>query len=285
MRNLHYKIQYLIALFLFGTTGLILRWTVLPSEIMVFLRGLMGSLVLLLYVTVQGKKPSISAIRDNLGWLIFGGVSLGLNWVFLFAAYRYTTVAIASLCNYTAPLIVVFLSPLLFGERLSFRKLLCVAMAAAGIILISGVLSSGSASLDLTGTLLGMGAALGFVGIIVGNKKVHGISPIDRVIVQLFLSAMTVLPYVLFQNLGSPIPWDVKSVLWMEVLILLHTAVAYSLYFGAMAILPVQTIALWGYLEPVVSVLCSAFVLSEELGAAGIFGSILILGAAAISER
>lgn len=284
MQNLRYKIQYLIALCLFGTTGLILRWTVLPSEVMVFLRGLLGSVVLLCFVCLRGRRPSIQAIYQNLGWLIFGGVSLGLNWVFLFAAYRYTTVAIASLCNYTAPIFVVLLSPFLFKEKLSFQKLLLVALAAFGIILISGVLSS-DGSVGLTGILLGMGAAMGFVGIIVGNKKVSGISPIDRVIVQLFLSAATVLPYVLYQNLGHSIPWDVPSLCWMVVLILAHTAVAYSLYFGAMAVLPVSTIALWGYLEPVVSVLCSALILAEPLGISGILGSALILTAAFFSEK
>lgn len=284
MHNLRHKVQYLLALFLFGTTGLILRWTILPSEIMVFLRGLLGSLVLLFFVTLRGRKLSVNAIRKNIGWLCFGGISLGLNWVFLFAAYRYTTVAVASLCNYTAPLIVVFLSPMLFKERLNLRKLLCVAMAAAGIVLISGIFGGNSSSADPVGVLLGMGAAMGFVGIIVGNKKVHDISPFDRVIVQLFLSSMTVLPYVLYQNIGKSIPCDAQSILWMAVLILLHTVVAYSLYFGAMAVLSVQTIALWGYLEPVVSVLCSAFVLSETLGAAGILGSVLILGAAILSE-
>lgn len=284
MQNLRFKLEYLVALFLFGTTGLILRWTVLPSELMVFLRGLVGSAVLFLVLALRGRKLSVSAIRVNLGWLIFGGVSLGLNWVFLFAAYRYTTVAVASLCNYTAPILVVLFSPLLFHEKLGIRKLLLVAMAGVGIVLISGVFS-GTGSVGLTGIMLGMGAAMGFVGIIVGNKKVHDISPFDRVIVQLFLSAMTVLPYVLYQNWGKAIPWDLPSLGWMAVLIFAHTAVAYSLYFGSMAVLPVQTIALWGYLEPVVSVVCSALILAEPLGTSGILGSVLILAAALLSEK
>lgn len=283
MQNLKAKIQYIISLCLFGTTGLILRWTILPSELMVFARGLLGSCLLLTFLHLRGAKLSQEAIRKNLGWLIFGGVSLGLNWVFLFAAYRYTTVAIASLCNYTAPLMVLVLAPFVFRERLTWFKVICILAAAAGITLISNPFA-GEAAADLTGILLGMGAALGFVGIIVGNKKVKDISPLDKVIVQLFLSAMTALPYVLYQNWGKSIPVDVPSILWLGVLIVLHTGVAYMFYFSAIGELPVQSIALWGYIEPVVSVLCSALILAEPLGVFGVIGSALVIGAALISE-
>lgn len=278
------KIQYLIALLFFGTTGLVLRWTIIPSEIMVFCRGLFGALIILGYTLLSGKKPSAADIKRNLFWLILGGVSLGLNWVFLFAAYRYTTVALASLCNYTAPIIVILLSPILFRDKLTVRKLICVLSCAVGIALVSGVTGGESGSLDVTGLALGMGASAGFVGIIVCNKKLKEISPFDRVIVQLLVSAATVLPYVLFQNWGKVIPWDAASIFWMLILALLYTGVAYTCYFSAMGTLPVLTIALWGYLEPVVSVLCSAFVLGEALGLSGFVGAALVIGAAIAGE-
>lgn len=278
------KFSYIIALCLFGTTGLILRWTSVPSEWMVLARGAMGSVLIACFVLLRGGHLSGQAIRRNLGWLIFGGVSLGLNWVFLFAAYRYTTVAIASLCNYMAPLMVIFLSPVLFGEKLSGRKLLCVAAAALGICLVSGVFR-GLDGWDPMGILLGLGAALGFVGIIIGNKKVSKISPYDRVIVQLAISALTVLPYVLWRSRGVEILWDPASIAGTLILAVVHTAFAYCLYFGAMGALPVQTVALWGYIEPVVSVVCSALVLGEPLGLSGLLGAALILIAAAVSEQ
>lgn len=277
------RIQYMVSLVLYGTTGMILRWTAIPSELLVLARGAIGAVLIFLFLLIQGKKPSVADIRRNGKWLILGGISLGLNWVFLFGAYRYTTVALASLCNYTAPIIVIFLSPFLFGEKLTVRKLLCVLAAALGISLVSGVFA-GEGTADPIGLLLGMGASLGFVGIIICNKRLSGVSPYDRVIVQLLISALTVLPYAFFQNMGSQIQADAGSIFWMLVLAVVHTAFAYCCYFGAMADLPVQTIALWGYIEPVVSVLCSALILKEPLGAAGIIGSIMVLTSAAVSE-
>lgn len=278
------KLQYLIALCLFGTTGLILRWTVLPSEFLVLIRGAGGAVLILLYACLSGRKPSFTAMRNNWKWLVTGGISLGLNWVFLFGAYRHTTVAIASLCNYTAPILVILLSPLLFGERLNAKKLLCVLASAVGIVLVSGAFESG-AEVSPAGLLMGMGAAMGFVGILTCNQKLSGISPYDRVVAQLLVAALTVLPYVLIRNWGTKIAVDMPSVLWTLVLVVVHTGIAYCFYFGAMAALPVQTVALWGYLEPVVSVLCSAWILSEPLGVSGILGAVLVLGSAGFSER
>lgn len=278
------KIEYAVAVCIFGTTGLILRWTILPSEIMVMCRGFLGAILISCYLAACGKKPSFAAIRKNLFWLFFGGISLGLNWIFLFAAYRYTTVAVASLCNYTAPIIVLFLSPFLFRERLTFSKIACIIASGIGIFLISGIGAVSTVQLDIHGILLGMGAAMGFVGIIVGNKRLKGISPYDRVIVQLLISALTALPYVLINHWGTAIPWNWTSVFWMFVLAVVHTAFAYCMYFSSMGELPVQTIALWGYIEPVVSVICSAFILMEPLSAAGILGAVLIIGSAIVSE-
>lgn len=284
MNNTAAKIKYAAAVIIYGTIGMILRWTTLPSEVLVLARGTIGSLFVLAYVLLRGQKPSKAAIRSNLLWLVLGGAALGLNWVFLFGAYRFTTVAIASLCNYTAPLIVIFLSPILYKEPLGGKKLLCVVAAAVGICLVSGAFSGGGGG-NLTGIVLGLLAALCFVAIIICNKKIHDISAYDKVIVQLAVSAIVVLPYVLVMNLGKPMEVDAVSVFWMIVLALVHTGVAYCLYFGSMGELPVQTVALWGYIEPVVSVLCSALILAEPLGIAGLIGAVLVLGAAFMSEK
>lgn len=285
MNNTGAKIKYVAAVVIYGTIGMILRWTTLPSEVLVLARGSIGSLFILLYVLARGQKPSKTAIKANLRWLILGGAALGLNWVFLFGAYRFTTVAIASLCNYLAPLIVIFLSPILYKEALSGKKLICVAAAAVGICLVSGAFGGNVGARDVSGIILGLGAALCFVGIIICNKNIRNISAYDKVIVQLAVAALVVLPYVLVMNLGKPFHTDAVSVFWMIVLALVHTGVAYCLYFGSMSELPVQTVALWGYIEPVVSVLCSALILSEPLGLTGAIGAALVLGAAVLSEK
>lgn len=277
------KLEYLASVVLYGTIGMFLRFISFPSELVVLCRGAVGAAFILLVQLARRRRPDRASIGKNLGWLLLSGVCLGFNWVLLFAAYRRTTVAVASLCNYMAPIALIFLSPLLFRETLSRKKLLCVLAAVLGLALVSGVFSSGT-RVGPTGAPLGLAAAAGFVGVVLCNKKLRGLTAYDKVTIQLAVSALTVLPYMLWANAGASIPVDPQSVLLTAMLGVVHTGLAYCLYFGPMDVLPMQSIALLGYVEPVVSVLCSALILREPLGLAGILGAALIIGAAALSE-
>ena len=276
------RIKYIIAVVLYGTIGLFLRYTDLPSEIAAMCRGILGSVFIFLYLKIRGRNLDREAIRRNLKWLILGGITLGLNWIFLFAAYIQTTVAIASLCNYMAPIIVIVISPYVLHEELDRRKMFCVAAAFAGIILVSGVWN-GSVG-NVSGLIMGLGAAVCFVFIVICNRKLRDIPALDRCIVQLAVSALIILPYVLIRNRHAVIALNWQSVLIVLILGIVHTGIAYVLYFSGMSTLPVQTVAILGYLEPVVSVFCSAVFLREPLGAAGWIGAALIIGAAVVSE-
>lgn len=280
LRNERFK--YMIAVILNGTIGYFLRFVNYPSELVAMCRGLIGSLFILIYLKLTGKGIDTKAIKQNLKWLVLSGICLGLNWIFLFAAYLKTTVAIASLCNYLAPLIVVIVAPLLLKEKLNKKKLIFVATAFLGILLVTD-LTSGSAG-SLEGILMGLLAALCFVGIVLCNRKLQDISAYDRAVVQLFLSALTILPYFILHSLGTRLTFDPSSALIILMLGILHTGVAYCLYFSGMAYLPVQTVAVLGYLEPVVSVLTSALLLAEPLSLTGWIGSVLVIVSAALSE-
>ena len=276
------RIKYITAVILYGTIGMLLRYVHLPSEIVAMCRGILGSAFILVFLKVKGRRMDRSAICRNLKWLVLGGFCLGLNWIFLFAAYMQTTVAIASLCNYMAPIIVILIAPAVLREKLDRRKMPCVLAAFAGIVLVSGVWNGSIGS--VSGLIMGLAAALSFVVIVICNRKIREIQALDKSVIQLAISAVTILPYVLVKNWGTPLNLDTQSVLIILVLGLVHTGFAYCLYFSGMGSLPVQTVAILGYLEPVVSVLCSAFFLHETMDVAGWIGAALIIGAAVVSE-
>ena len=280
-----YKLKYITAVLLYGTIGLMVRFIALPTDVIVLCRGAIGSLSILIFSRAAGRRMESEAVKRNLPWLILSGVCLGLNWVLLFAAYRYTTVAVASLCNYMAPILVLLVAPFLLHERMTRKKGLCVAAAFLGIVLVSGVPEGGAETFRSgPGILLGLGAALAFAAIVLCNKKLRSVPVYDKALVQLFVSALTVLPYALLHNRGVALQPDALSVVLVAVLGVVHTGAAYCLYFGAMGELPVQTIAILGYIEPVMSVLCSALILKEPLTVWGAAGAALIIGAAAIRE-
>ena len=275
------RLKFILAVVLYGTIGMFLRFADVPSEAAALYRGLIGAAFILLYRLLRKEKPDPEAIRRNFPRLLLSGIFLGLNWIFLFAAYIKTTVAAASLCNYMAPILVIILSPLLLKEKPDKRKLPCIAAAFLGIVLVSGVF--GGSIGDPAGIVMGLLGAVCFAGIVFCNRKLKDIPAMDRALVQLAVSAATVLPYVLIKNGGLPLPRG-RSLLIILMLGILQTGVAYCLYFSGMANLPVQSVAILGYLEPVVSVLCSVLFLREPLSVWGWIGAVLILAAAAVSE-
>ena len=194
-----------------------------------------------------------------------------------------TTVAIASLCNYLAPLFVIIVSPLVLHEKLEIKKLPFVALAFLGIVLVSGVFDEQKGS--LVGIVYGVLAALVFSIIIICNRKLKDISVYDRSIVQLLVSAITILPYVLIHNQGLSLNPDLRSILIVIMLGVIHTGLAYCFYFSGMAKLDVETIAILGYLEPVVSVICSTVFLHEPMSVFGWLGAFMIIFSAFMSEK
>lgn len=272
---------FILAVALYGTIGLLLRYSALPSEATAFYRGAIGAAFIFLYRLARGERPDFGSMRKNAFWLIVSGVGLGLNWIFLFAAYMNTTVAVASLCNYMAPVFVLALTPLVLREKIDIRKIPCIIAALFGIVMVSGVLSGGING--GAGIAFGLAAACCFTGIVFCNRKLKGISAFDRALVQLAISSLTVLPYVIVKNGTLPLP-DLRSGAIVLTLGIVHTGIAYCLYFNGMAALPVQSVAILGYLEPVVSVICSAIFLHETLGWTGWLGAVTVLAAAVISE-
>jgi drug/metabolite transporter (DMT)-like permease len=175
-------------------------------------------------------------------------------------------------------------SPILLREKLSKKNAICILVALLGMLPVSGVLSNGAGAQDLTGVLFGLAAAAMYAGVMMLNKTFRHISVTDRSVGQLFFAGLCLAPYVL---LTQSLPTQVPSALEIGTLLvvcLLHTGVAYYMYFGGLARLPAQKAALLSYLDPAVAVLLSAAVLGESLTWQTALGAVMILGATIVSE-
>ncbi len=279
------QLQLISSMVIFGTIGLFVRGIPLPSSVIAFARGVIGTLFLLLVFALRRKRPDLKALRANWLILLLSGAALGGNWILLFQAYRYTTVATATLCYYLAPMFVLLVSPLVLRERLTVRKLLCVLVSIVGMALVSGVLSSGlPAAQELTGILLGLGAAALYATVVLLNKKLTAVPGNDRTVAQLALSAIIVLPYILLTEELSTLSAPMPALGLLLLVGVVHTGVAYALYFGSLKDLKAQTAAIFSYIDPIVAILLSALLLREHMGPAEIAGAVLILGSALISE-
>lgn len=275
--------QYLLAMTIFGTIGLFVKFIELPSTVIALSRGALGTLFLLLVLKLLKRRINTASVKSNFKHLVIAGVALGLNWIFLFEAYRLTSVATATLAYYMAPIILILLSPILLHERIPLGKWICAICALFGMSLISGVWE-GSENVALDGITMGLISACFYASVVINNKFLKGLDPYDSSIVQLAVAAIVLLPYVFFTVDFSILKPDTTTIGLTLAVGILHTGVAYWLYFSALPKLEAARIAIFSYIDPAIAILLSVFVLMEPMTTAGVIGAVLILGAALASE-
>lgn len=240
---------------------------------------------LLLVVLITKNKLSRENIKNNLLILLLSGAAIGFNWIFLFEAYNYTTVATATLTYYLAPFFVMLASPFLLKEKLTVKQFLCLIGAIIGMVFISGVVKNGIPEADeLKGILFGLGAAILYATVIILNKKLGEISAYEKTVMQLGTAAIVVIPYIFLTEDVTQLTFTPMTVAMLLITGIVHTGIAYALYFNSMKDLKAQTVAIFSYIDPAVAILLSAFILKEGMDIYGIIGAVLILGSAMLSE-
>ena len=279
------KLKIVTSMLIFGTIGLVRRNIPYSSTMIAFFRGAIAVLILLTIRLIRHHsldKSKKTAIKRNILPLAISGAMIGINWILLFEAYRFTTIAVATISYYMAPVFTIIASIFMLKEKLTARKAICVAAALTGMVFVSGVLETGISGIK--GVLLGLGAALLYSGVVILNKKIEGVDGIDRTIIQMGASAIAVLPYWLINEDFSSIIISTEPVLLLLTAAVICTALPYSLYFSAIQKVPAQTAAILSYIDPVVAVLISALLLKEGMSLLTLTGVVLVMGAAMISE-
>ena len=283
--NFSSKMSLASAMVIFGTIGLFVRNIALPSSIIAFIRGAVGALFLVLFCLVTKKKFSFSAVKEKLLLLCLSGGAIGINWILLFEAYRYTTVATATLCYYMAPIFVIVMSSFIYKEKLTAKKICCSLTALIGMVFVSGVTETGIGNVqEMKGVILGVLAAVFYSSVVLMNKSLGSVPAYDKTIVQLSGAAVVILPYCLATvNIGQ-LSFDKESLIMLSVVSIVHTGIASTAYFGSMKNLQSQTIAIMSYIDPIVAVVLSAVFLKEKMTVLGVLGAVLILSATFLSE-
>ena len=280
------KLSMITAMLIFGSIGLLVRGIPLPSSQIALTRGIIGSVFLFTASILLKNKLSLPAIRKNIILLTACGAAIGFNWILLFEAYKYTSIANATLSYYFAPVIVVFLSPFVLKERLTRGKVYCILGAMAGMFLIAGNGNTdGFQMRELIGVGLGLSAAVLYASVVCMNKFMKGLTGLETTLVQIATAALVLVPYVLLQgNLGLK---ELNTKEWVLLVIvgLLTTGFAYLLYFTSFQKLDGQTVAIFSYIDPISAIVMSAIFLGETLNTIQLLGGVLILGAAFLSGR
>ena len=277
------KLKLIASMLIFGSMGIFIRNIPLPSGVIALVRGGIGALFLLLVCAFMKTQVSFNAIKSNLPLLLCSGAALGANWIFLFEAYRHTTIAVATLSYYLAPVLITAASPFVLKEKLTGLKVACMAASVLGMALVSGVMGVKGAS--GMGVLFGMLAAASYAGFTLMNKFIKQIASLDATIAQLGVAALVLLPYTLLNGDLSHIQLEASGMLFLIVLGVVHTGLGFWLFFSSIQMLHAQSAAMLSYIDPVTAILLASVFLNETMGITQIAGACLILGAAFLSER
>lgn len=266
--------MYLLSMAVFGTIAPFVRRISVSSGELALYRAILGAALIGVYLLIRRENPFSAKLRREILLLLLSGGAMGINWILLFEAYRYTTVSTATLCYYFAPVIVTLLSPILFREALTPRQILCFAMATLGLVLITGVEGRG----NLTGILFGLGAAAFYAAVVLLNKYIRHTAGIQRTFLQFLAAIVILIPYV--AATGGVTLSRLNSIGWVCLLVvgIFHTGITYCLYFSSLKAIPGQSAAILSYIDPLVAVVISVTVLHEPLSWQQALGGTLILG-------
>ena len=272
------RTMLIVSMTIFGTIGLFVRNIPLPSSEIALYRAVLAAILIGAFLLVTKQKIPFAKIKKEIPLLVLSGVAMGFNWILLFEAYKYTTVSVATLSYYFAPVIVTVACPILFKEKMGAKQIICFVMSTLGIVLITGIGDLSQGSSHIKGILFGLGAATLYATVILLNKFTKTVDGIHRTFMQ-FLSAIAVLvPYVLLTdgvNIGT-----LNSRGWVFLLVigLVHTGITYCLYFSSLKEMSGQKVAILSYIDPLVAVLISVVVLKEPLTPLQALGGLMILG-------
>ena len=271
------RLMLIVSMFIFGTLGPFVRNISVSSGELALYRAVMAALMIATFLLITKQKIPFENIKKEIPLMLFSGMAMGINWILLFEAYKYTTVSVATLSYYFAPVIVTILCPFIFKEKLTVKQIICFVMSTVGLVLITGIGDAGGGS-DLIGILFGLGAALFYATVVLLNKFIKNVGGIHRTFLQ-FVSAIVILiPYVMMTSgvtLGN-----LNEIGWVNLLVvgLIHTGITYCLYFSALKELPGQKAAILSYIDPLVAVLISVIILGETMTLWQAVGGIFILG-------
>ena len=277
-RLLDPKLMLIVSMFIFGTIGLFVRNIPVSSGELALYRAVLAALLIACYLMLSKQSIPFGEIKKELPLLLLSGIAMAFNWILLFQAYKYTTVSVATLSYYFAPVIVTVACPILFKEKMGAKQWICFAMSTLGIVLITGIGDLSGGSNHFIGILFGLGAACLYATVILLNKFIKKVQGIHRTFLQFIAAIIVLIPYVSLTSGFTLGTLNAKGWVFLLIVGLIHTGVTYCMYFSSLKELPGQKAAILSYIDPLVAVLCSVLILGEAMSLMQLIGGLLILG-------
>ena len=263
------------AAIIWGSNGVIVNLVPYDAYTIAFFRVLFASFTLLPVVLLTRKREVMSAARH---WKIMLslGCLLALGWALIFHAMKLIAIANAVLLNYTAPIFVALLAPLVLKEKLEKSTLIALAISVAGIVVISYQqnLQISDPGFNPLGVILGLLAGLAYAGFIIVSKK--ALSSFSSQVVAFYsysIASIFLLPFMI----GTDFSPDLAPWILLLVLGVFNTGFAVTLYLKGLGMVKAQKAVVFTYLEPASAVVFGSLFLAQQPTPLMLVGGFLIL--------
>lgn len=252
----------------------------LASMEIVEARSMLTVVIMLLALAVFRRDLLKVRVKDL--WCFAGG---GIVSIILFNYCYFQTIQLASLSTaaillYTSPIFVLLLSVPLFGEKLTRRKLICLAMAFGGCALASG-LASGGMALSPQVLLFGLGSGFGYglYSIFSRFALQRGYHPITITTYVFLFAAIGGVPLTDFGQILQVAGDGMGNVLYLLLYTFVTTIIPYTAYTSGLQHVENGVAAVLACVEPVVATVFGIFFFSEVPNLSGWIGIALVLAA------
>ncbi|MBU3008516.1 DMT family transporter [Cobetia amphilecti] len=247
------------------------------AEVISFWRAMVGFICMLVWMFLLGyhKRPADST-RGLLGWSLLAGLGVAGNFMFYFKSVNESSVAVAATLMYSAPIFVYIASFLARVEKPTPTKLASIVVVMIGIVLLTGVLQSGSASVTPLGIAFGLSAGVSYAVFIFAFKSAsrHGSVP-GILAIALGLSTLIMVP---FTDMGQAIAVPFADEWWVFILFgLVGGGLSFYCYIAGLRHSLPSVASIVAMIEPITATLYGLLILGQGLSAMQIGGMALIL--------
>lgn len=265
---------------LWGTVPVMVRWTGLPTAVIVSGRVWLAALTLGLVLLVRRGRGDRGPLFPVLpGIAVLSGVLLAVHWLSLTSAVKQAPVGTVLLITYLAPVVVALVARPVLGEHVPHTTFVALGIAVAGTALLLEPWKG--AALD-RGVAMAALAAITYAGLTLCSKRVaSAYGGLRLAFVQMVVAGIVVLPSAASESWGE----SSASWLWLVVLGVVASGLMAAVYLACLARLPVATAGVLMYLEPVAAVAFGWWLLNESPSRGTLVGGAMVVTAGVIVGR
>lgn len=266
----------------------------LPAATLATFRVVLAGAVMLPSYLLCSRMPSFAeaaesrrrrfTLRDLWTFLYMGFFGVVMNQICFTVGLRYTSVSHAAVIVGMGPIYTLIFAVLLKLETATWRKVIGMLMAFAGIAVLTSENGISPHSPSVLGDAITTTGSVGFaMYVVLGKRLGNRYDPLTMTAFSHFAGALVVLPVAIFRAymLGPEAQW--RAIAWTGWAALLYmaifsSAVAYVIYFWVLRYLEASQLSAFSYLLPVVATILGILWLGEKGSSNQVLGGVLALG-------